>query len=63
MRNLTREAALLAEKELVLQYPQLANRDFRQRLNPIQKFQVFNELNMLAELFLQNLEGEINAKN
>jgi hypothetical protein len=59
IRNLTKEAANLAKKTLAQQYPALEDKTFRCNLSKTDKIKIFQQLNMLAELYLQQLENQI----
>lgn len=59
MRNITQEAKEKAKQQLILQYPQLADKTFREQLDPFTKQQVIAELRILFEYFEQELIEEI----
>lgn len=51
LRNLTKEAMELAEKDFLAMNQDLAEKEARQRLDAFQKYSVFQHLVMLAEFY------------
>lgn len=55
MINLTKEAIRLAEETMISQMPQLANKEFRQKLSVGDKMMIFQNLVVLGEFYEQDL--------
>lgn len=51
MENLSLKAAKLAERDLIKQYPQLADKEFRRNLSEEEKEWVFNQLLFTAQFY------------
>lgn len=59
MRNLSLEAAKLAEEQLILVNPPLANKQFREQLTEETKLQISHQLLMLATWYEASLIQEL----
>jgi hypothetical protein len=59
MRNLSLEAAKLAERDFVAQYPQLASKPAREALTDHQKQQILDSLLLTASMYEAQLIAEI----
>lgn len=59
MRNLTQEAIDLAEQAFLQANPRLVEKQYREQLPPMIKRQVVMQLDMLFEVYMQQLIEEI----
>lgn len=62
MRNLTKEAIELAEKQLIVFYPQVTDKAYRQQLPEHIKAQLFMELEMYGEIFESQLISQLQQR-
>ncbi len=62
MRNLTEEAIKLAERDIILVNPPLADKQIREQLPPMQKMMVLQQLQMLYDSYMESFLVEIRSK-